>query len=193
MPKAIINTTSYSGMIGNFGQSNYAAAKAGIYGFTRVLSMELRKYGVTANCLAPIAKTRMTDGIEMVEEEWTPEQISPVVVFLASELSKGVTGRVFGIQGQRIHVYEVQMNDGVEKPGTDLWTATEIADRLGDITAFAEPEAASGGDEDIVSAVFAHAGRAIFAHASVQNTGAHLKVIPRITVATALPPVFFAV
>ena len=153
---AIINTTSYSGMIGNFGQSNYAAAKAGIYGFTRVLSMELRKYGVTANCLAPIAKTRMTDGIEMVEEEWTPEQISPVVVFLASELSKGVTGRVFGIQGQRIHVYEVQMNDGVEKPGTDLWTATEIADRLGDITAFAEPEAASGGDEDIVSAVFAH-------------------------------------
>ncbi len=153
---AIINTTSYSGMIGNFGQSNYAAAKAGIYGFTRVLSMELRKYGITANCLAPIAKTRMTDGIEMVEEEWTPEQISPVVVFLASELSKGVTGRVFGIQGQRIHVYEVQMNDGVEKTGTDLWTAQEIADRLGDITAFAEPEAASSGDADVVSAVFAH-------------------------------------
>ncbi len=154
---AIINTTSYSGMIGNFGQSNYAAAKAGIYGFTRVLSMELRKYGITANCLAPIAKTRMTDSIEMVEDEWTPAQISPVVVFLASELSKGVTGRVFGIQGQRIHVYEVQMNDGVEKPGTDLWTAQEISDRLGDITAFAQPEAASGGGgSDVVSAVFAH-------------------------------------
>jgi NAD(P)-dependent dehydrogenase (short-subunit alcohol dehydrogenase family)/acyl dehydratase/putative sterol carrier protein len=154
---AIINTTSYSGMIGNFGQSNYAAAKAGIYGFTRVLSMELRKYGITANCLAPIAKTRMTDTIEMVEDEWSPAQISPVVVFLASKLSKGVTGRVFGIQGQRIHVYEVQMNDGVEKAGTDLWTAQEIADRLGDITAFEQPEAASsGGDGDVVSAVFAH-------------------------------------
>jgi len=151
---AIINTTSYSGMIGNFGQSNYAAAKAGIYGFTRVLSMELRKYGITANCLAPIAKTRMTDTIEMVEDEWTPEQISPVVVYLASELSKSVTGRVFGIQGQRIHVYEVQMNDGVEKPGTDLWTAQEIADRLGEITAFAEPEAASSDDGDIVTQVF---------------------------------------
>jgi NAD(P)-dependent dehydrogenase (short-subunit alcohol dehydrogenase family)/acyl dehydratase/putative sterol carrier protein len=152
---AIINTTSYSGMIGNFGQSNYAAAKAGIYGFTRVLSMELRKYGITANCLAPIAKTRMTEDIDMVEEEWTPEQISPVVQFLASDLSKGVTGKVFGVQGQRIHVYEVQMNDGVEKEGSDYWTPEEIAERLNDITAFAQPEAASsGGDEDIVSQVF---------------------------------------
>jgi NAD(P)-dependent dehydrogenase (short-subunit alcohol dehydrogenase family)/acyl dehydratase/putative sterol carrier protein len=153
---AIINTTSYSGMIGNFGQSNYAAAKAGIYGFTRVLSMELRKYGIMANCLAPIAKTRMTDTIEMVEEDWTPAQISPVVVYLASALSKGVTGRVFGIQGQRIHLYEVQMNDGVEKEGSEIWTAQEIADRLGDITAFEQPEAPTASEEDIVSAVFAH-------------------------------------
>ncbi len=133
---AIINTTSYSGLIGNFGQSNYAAAKAGVYGLTRVLSMEQRKAGITANCLAPIAKTRMTTEIAMVEEEWTPEQISPIVVFLASDLGKNVTGQVFGVQGQRIHLYEVKVNDGVEKAGSELWTAEEIAAKLGDITAW---------------------------------------------------------
>jgi NAD(P)-dependent dehydrogenase (short-subunit alcohol dehydrogenase family)/acyl dehydratase/putative sterol carrier protein len=152
---AIINTTSYSGMIGNFGQSNYAAAKAGIYGLTRVLSMELRKAGVGVNAIAPIAKTRMTDDIDMVDDDWTAAQISPIILFLAAELSKGVTGNVFGVQGQRLHVYEVQTNDGVEKDGTDLWTPSEIADRLSDIMAFAEPAAASGG-EDQITAAFSH-------------------------------------
>ena len=157
---AIINTTSYSGLIGNFGQSNYAAAKAGIYGFTRVLSMELKKAGITVNCIAPIAKTRMTEDIAMVEAEWTPEQISPVVVYLASDLSKEVTGRVFGIQGQRIHGYEVKMSDGVEKPGAALWTAEEIAQKLDAIFAFEAPAAPAAAPAaakvDLVTAVFAH-------------------------------------
>ena len=152
---AIINTTSLSGMLGNFGQSNYAAAKAAIYGFTRVLGMELRKAGVSSNAIAPVAKTRMTDDIDMVASEWTAEQISPIVVFLASDLSKGVTGKVFGVQGQRLHVYEVHTNDGVEKEGTDLWTAPEIAERLSDIMAFEEaaPSAASG---DQITEAFEH-------------------------------------
>ncbi len=124
---AIINTTSYSGMIGNFGQSNYAAAKAAIYGLTRVLSMELRKANITVNAIAPIAKTRMTTDIAMVEEEWTPDQISPPVIFLASELGRSITGAVLGIQGQRIHLYEVRVNEGVEKKSEELWTAEEIA------------------------------------------------------------------
>lgn len=140
---AIINTTSYSGLIGNFGQSNYAAAKAGVYGLTRVLSMEQRKAGITANCLAPIAKTRMTTEIAMVEDEWTPEQISPIVVFLASDLGKNVTGQVFGVQGQRIHLYEVKVNDGVEKPGTALWTAEEISAKFNDITAWEKAPSAA--------------------------------------------------
>jgi NAD(P)-dependent dehydrogenase (short-subunit alcohol dehydrogenase family)/acyl dehydratase/putative sterol carrier protein len=152
---AIINTTSYSGMIGNFGQSNYAAAKAGIYGLTRVLSMELRKAGVSANAIAPIAKTRMTDDIDMVDDDWTAAQISPIVLFLASELSKGVTGKVFGVQGQRLHVYEVQTNDGVDKEGSGLWTPTEIAERLNDIMAFDEPAPASAG-ADQITAAFSH-------------------------------------
>lgn len=133
---AIINTTSYSGLIGNFGQSNYGAAKAGVYGFTRVLALELRRSNITVNCLAPIAKTRMTEEIGMVEAEWTPEQISPVVVFLASELGKVVTGKVFGVQGQRIHAYEMKANDGVEKAGSEPWTAPEIAQHLDRIFAF---------------------------------------------------------
>jgi len=153
---AIINTTSYSGMIGNFGQSNYAAAKAGIYGFSRVLSMELRKRGISVNCIAPVAKTRMTEDIAMVDEEWGPEQISPLVIFLASEQGADVTGQVFGVQGQRIHLYEVQTNDGVEKPGTELWTAQEIAEQLEAISRFEQPAAAdSGAEGDVVTEAFA--------------------------------------
>jgi NAD(P)-dependent dehydrogenase (short-subunit alcohol dehydrogenase family)/acyl dehydratase/putative sterol carrier protein len=154
---AIINTTSYSGLIGNFGQSNYAAAKGGIYGLTRVLALELKKSGITANCIAPIAKTRMTEELAMVDAAWTPEQISPVVVYLASDLAKDVTGRVFGIQGQRIHGYEMKMSDGVEKPMPELWTAQEIAEKLDDIFRFdAAPAAAAPAGDDIVSEVFAH-------------------------------------
>lgn len=133
---SIINTTSLSGMIGNFGQANYAAAKAGIYAFTRVLSIELARAKVTANCIAPIAKTRMTEDIGRIGSDWTPEQIAPVAVFLASPLARGVTGRVFGVAGQRIHVWEVKSNDGVEKPEGALWTPEEIADRLDDIVGF---------------------------------------------------------
>jgi NAD(P)-dependent dehydrogenase (short-subunit alcohol dehydrogenase family)/acyl dehydratase/putative sterol carrier protein len=153
---AIINTTSYSGMIGNFGQSNYAAAKAGIYGFSRVLALELRKAGVTVNCVAPVAKTRMTEDIGMVEADWKPEQISPIVVFLASPLGKGVTGQVFGVQGQRIHVYEVKTNDGVEKAGSDLWTAQEIAEKLSAITGFEAPKAAAPAGEDPLTKAFSY-------------------------------------
>lgn len=154
---AIINTSSYSGLIGNFGQSNYGAAKAGIYGFTRVLSMELRKYGITANCVSPVAKTRMTEDIAVVEDDWGPEQISPIVVYLASELAKTVTGRVFGVQGQRIHLYEMQTNPGVEKPGKALWTAQEIHEKFNEIAAFEQgPPEAGNETDDTVSEVFSH-------------------------------------
>lgn len=156
----IINTTSYSGMIGNFGQSNYAAAKAGIYGFSRVLALELRKSGVSVNCVAPVAKTRMTEDIAMVDDDWGPEHISPIVVYLASEAGQVHTGRVFGVQGQRIHLYEVKVNEGVDKSGDDLWTVAEIDTAMAQITAWDEPAPSDGSsndtDSDVVSAVFAH-------------------------------------
>ena len=160
---SIINTTSYSGMIGNFGQANYAAAKAGIYGFTRVLAVELQRANITANCIAPIAKTRMTEDIDRIGEDWTPAQIAPVAVFLASPLARKVTGKVLGVAGQRIHLYEVQTNEGVEKAGSELWTAEEIAAKYEDISAFAAtvaPAASASGAASPVRDVFALAPKA---------------------------------
>ena len=84
----IVNTTSVSGMLGNFGQANYAAAKAGIYGLTRTMSIELQKHRITVNALAPIAKTRMTEDLPMFQgvDTMTAEHISPAALFLASDL-----------------------------------------------------------------------------------------------------------
>jgi NAD(P)-dependent dehydrogenase (short-subunit alcohol dehydrogenase family)/acyl dehydratase/putative sterol carrier protein len=154
---AIVNTTSYSGLIGNFGQSNYAAAKAGVYGLSRVLALELRKAGVTVNCVAPVAKTRMTEDISMVADDWRADQISPVVVYLLSPLAKSVTGQVFGVQGQRIHLYEMKTNAGVEKPGSELWTPQEIHERFAEISAWEATAPALGAStDDVVTQVFSH-------------------------------------
>ena len=154
---AIINTSSVSGLIGNFGQSNYAAAKAGIYGFTRVLSMELRKYAIRANCIAPVAKTRMTEELAMVSETLTPDHISPIVVYLASDHGADVTGKVFGVEGQRLYEYQVKLNDGVEKQGLDPWTVAEIHENFAQITNWESATADESSDaDDVVSAVFSH-------------------------------------
>jgi NAD(P)-dependent dehydrogenase (short-subunit alcohol dehydrogenase family) len=109
----IINTTSPSGIFGNIGQSNYGAAKAGIAAFTVITSQELGRYGVTCNAIAPTALTRMTEDLGLMtgmtdeqREEMGPDSISPLVVWLGSKESAGVTGRVFGIFGPRISVAE---------------------------------------------------------------------------------------
>lgn len=130
----IINTTSLSGLLGNFGQSNYGAAKAGIYGFTRVISLEGQKYGITCNAIAPVAKTRMTEDLPMfqgVGEELDPKYISPIVVYLASDLAQDITGKVFGVQGGKIFMYEMKVNDGVTKEG--FWTPQEIHEKINEI------------------------------------------------------------
>jgi len=129
----IINTSSASGLIGNFGQANYGAAKAGIAGFTRVAAIEFAKHGITVNAIVPVAKTRMTEGISAVPDEFGPEKVSPFMVFLASDLAKDVTGRVFGIRGREILEYKYKITDGARAAG-DAWTAQEIADRFNEIT-----------------------------------------------------------
>src|SRR5690606_26081717 len=91
----IISTSSLAGLRGNYGQTNYAAAKAGIYGMTRVWSMELARFGITANAIAPVAVTRMTEDLGVVPEDMTADKVSPLVVFLASELASDINGQVF--------------------------------------------------------------------------------------------------
>jgi NAD(P)-dependent dehydrogenase (short-subunit alcohol dehydrogenase family)/acyl dehydratase/putative sterol carrier protein len=120
----IINTTSVAGLKGNFGQSNYSAAKAGIYGFTMTASMELLKDGITVNAIAPIAKTRMTEEIDSVPAEYRPEEVSPVVVFFASDLAKDLTGRIIGVHGRHLFEYRMETSEGKEKK--DAWTPAEI-------------------------------------------------------------------
>ena len=111
----IISTTSIAGLKGNFGQTNYAAAKAGIAGFTRAAAMEMRSKQITVNAIAPVAKTRMTDDIEMVSDEQTPEMIAPLIVYLASDMASEITGQIFGVHGCHIFEYVMEMTEGVDK------------------------------------------------------------------------------
>jgi NAD(P)-dependent dehydrogenase (short-subunit alcohol dehydrogenase family) len=111
----IVNTSSASGIYGNPGQTNYGAAKAGIAAFTVIAAMELARYGVTVNAIAPSARTRMTEGLMPEDAEpdepggfhrSDPENVSPLVAWLVSEESEGISGRVFNIYGGSLSVAE---------------------------------------------------------------------------------------
>jgi len=135
---SIINTTSVSGLLGNFGQSNYAAAKAGIYGLTRTASIELQRFGVRVNAVAPIAKTRLTEDLPMfekIEESLSPEHVAPAHLFLASPLSSDVTGVVLAVAGGRMSVFKVVESPGKYKESdAGVWSAQEIADHFESIS-----------------------------------------------------------
>jgi NAD(P)-dependent dehydrogenase (short-subunit alcohol dehydrogenase family) len=135
---SIVNTTSVSGMLGNFGQANYSAAKAGIYGLTRTASIELQRYKVRVNAVAPIAKTRLTEDLPMfekIEDSLSPEHVAPAHLFLASDLSGDVTGVVLAVAGSRMSVYKVVESPGKYKEAeAGLWTAEEIAEHFASIS-----------------------------------------------------------
>jgi NAD(P)-dependent dehydrogenase (short-subunit alcohol dehydrogenase family) len=108
----IINTTSVSGIYGNIGQTNYGAAKQGIAGFTFIAALELERYGVTVNAIAPGALTRLTEDLGMGQADeaakaaMSPRWIAPLCTWLASPQSAGVTGRVFESSGRMLAVAE---------------------------------------------------------------------------------------
>ena len=100
----IINTSSASGLFGNVGQANYGAAKAGVAGFTLIAAAELGRYGVTVNAISPTAYTTMTRDLNLDIQGFAPEDISPIVLWLASRYSDGVTGRVISVRSGRIAI-----------------------------------------------------------------------------------------
>ena len=108
----IINTTSVSGIYGNPGQTNYGAAKAGIASFTNIAALEMARYGVTVNAVAPVALTRMTEGLgpapesDEDREKRSPRWIAPIVTWLASDEAADVTGRIFEASGDVLAVSE---------------------------------------------------------------------------------------
>jgi NAD(P)-dependent dehydrogenase (short-subunit alcohol dehydrogenase family) len=127
----IVNTTSVSGMLGNFGQANYSSAKAGIYGLTRTMSIELQKHRVTVNAIAPIAKTRMTEDLPMFQgvDTLTAEHIAPAALFLGSDLCGDRTGHVLAIAGARVYAFKVVETTGrFKETDNGVWTAREIAE-----------------------------------------------------------------
>jgi NAD(P)-dependent dehydrogenase (short-subunit alcohol dehydrogenase family) len=142
----IVNTSSPSGVFGNAGQTNYGAAKAGIASFTIICGLELNRYGVAANAIAPVARTRMTENLGFGAapadkfDALDPANISPLVVWLGSNENETVNGRVFLVDGDRVSVAEgwrrgpTARNDGMR------WEPSQLTKVVPDLVAqAAEP------------------------------------------------------
>ena len=112
---AFVHMTSTSGLIGNFGQANYMAAKLGIMGLSRGIALDMQRFKVRSNCIAPFAWTRMIDSIpvQTAEEkarverfqQMTPEKIAPLAVYLASDRADGISGQIFAVRNNEIFLF----------------------------------------------------------------------------------------
>ncbi|MES4888559.1 SDR family oxidoreductase [Streptomyces sp. NPDC096012] len=145
----VVHTSSGAGLLGSVGQGNYSAAKAGILGLTLVAAAELARYGVQVNAVAPAARTRMTErafaGTMAAPaagfDAMAPENVSPLVVWLGSAASAGVTGRVFEAEGGRITVMEGWRPGPTAGKGT-RWSPAEAGEAARELLAAAEPPGA---------------------------------------------------
>ncbi|MDA1135428.1 MAG: SDR family NAD(P)-dependent oxidoreductase [Proteobacteria bacterium] len=135
---AYVHMTSTSGLIGNFGQANYSAAKLGIAGLSKSISLDMSRFNVRSNCIAPFAWSRMTSSIpantdaekERVErlKKMTPETNAPLAVFLASGAAKDITGQIFSARLNELFIYN--QSRPIKSVHSDKgWTPQEIAER----------------------------------------------------------------
>jgi NAD(P)-dependent dehydrogenase (short-subunit alcohol dehydrogenase family) len=136
---AFVHFTSTSGLVGNFGQANYSAAKMGVVGLSTSIALDMQRFGVRSNCIAPFAWSRMiatipTDTPEQQErvermKQMTPEKIAPMAVFLCSDAAKDVTGQIFGVRKNEVFLFSrPQIVRSAQR--SDGWTPETIAEEL---------------------------------------------------------------
>jgi len=131
----IVNTTSLSGLVGNRGQANYGAAKAGVAALTQIVGLEMRRIGVTVNAIAPAARTRLTENSVRLPEpnqdwdELSPDNVAPFVVYLLSDAASGINGQIFGVHGDTIELYEGWSVASKIRCGT-RWSASMLDARM---------------------------------------------------------------
>jgi NAD(P)-dependent dehydrogenase (short-subunit alcohol dehydrogenase family) len=136
---SMVHMTSTSGLVGNFGQANYMAAKMGIVGLSRGIALDMERFKVRSNCVAPFAWTRMIDSIPAETEaekarvakfrEMTPEKIAPLVVYLASDRADGISGQILSVRNNEIYLFN-QTRPIRTLHRSDGWTPETIADQL---------------------------------------------------------------
>jgi len=136
----IVNTSSSSGILGNFGQSNYGAAKMGLVGMTRVLAAEGARYGIKVNAIAPVARTRMTeDLLGAVGTYVDPAEVAPTVVLLCHE-DCPISGEVLSVGGGRVARFFIGMTEGWYQPGHTPEGVRDHIDEARDTSSFTIPE-----------------------------------------------------
>ena len=134
-----VHMTSTSGLIGNFGQANYMAAKLGIIGLSRGIALDMARFNVRSNCVSPFAWTRMVQSIPAETEaekeridrlpQMTPEKIAPLVVYLASDPASGITGQMFSARNNEIYLFN-QPRPVRIMHRSDGWTPQKLAEQL---------------------------------------------------------------
>jgi NAD(P)-dependent dehydrogenase (short-subunit alcohol dehydrogenase family) len=148
-PGHLVHTASTSGLLGNFGQSNYGAAKAGIAAFSTIVAMEGARGGITSNAIAPTALTRMTldlmpdeyrakrdEAVERGEFDFfAPENVAPLVAFLCSDASAHISGKVFGVQGDSIEIFQPFTSVAEVTNGGRRWDPEDISGRIDELFA----------------------------------------------------------
>lgn len=136
----VINTSSNSGILGNFGQSNYGAAKMGLVGFTRVLANEGRKHNIKVNAIAPVAKTRMTEELlGGFGDKILPEEITPTVAYLAHE-DCPVTGEIYSVAGGSVSRFFIGLTPGWYKNGHTVEDVRDNFDAIRNEEGYIVPE-----------------------------------------------------